>query len=343
MRGLSPGLHVTLHVDPLTIHTWSVLCGLSMLASEKSIRLDVRDLGFDDEVYTLMLLVHDRSSGTRTSVSLAVGDAGRSDRTRRESMADLSFRRSARDGDGTIPLGMLVGAVSGKEPTKSYLGSTLHRAIRRRSLTGARRTLSALSPKARFPSIGEYEQGAAMRGSGKVFFQPRAWDPKDGGDPGDRESVNEHRARLIRVLRAELGPRFIGGFVPSDYARANYGDLLSTESSERSHYLKRLRNADIGISSIGLHGSTPFKIPEYLAAGRAILSEPLRFQVGPDPGLAVSTFESVADCIGQLDALLSDQTALAERQDAALAYWKQHVRPDQVMARMLRKVQEAIR
>ena len=336
------GLQVTLHVDPLTLHSWSVLCGLSILADEGSIGLEVGDLGYPDEPYTLMLEVKDERVRSRARVSLAVADMGRDGLTTRELRAGMVFRRSASTGDGSVPLGMLLGAESGKEPISRYLLSTFTRAFRRRSLAGARRTVSALARSARFPLVEEYEQNSARRGSGGVFFQPRAWDPSDGMDPSDRESINEYRADLIRTLRAELGPRFTGGFVPSEFARANYGGLLTTGSWARSEYLNSIRALDIGIASIGLHRSTPFKIPEYLAAGRAILSEPLHYQVGPDPGRAMSTFVSVVDCLDQIETLLSDPHELAERQNASLAYWKDHVRPDQVMARMLRTVQETL-
>lgn len=331
-------LHVTLHVDPLTIHSWSVLCGLSMLANDGSISLDVRDLGYDDEPYTLMLEVKDHQRHSPVQVSLAVGDAGRDSFTRRESLADIVFRRSSSIGDNSRPLGMLLGVESGKEPISRYLLSTFSRAIRRRSMSGARRTVSALA-RGRFPTVEEYELNSASRGTGGVFFQPRAWDPAEG-DPNDREMINEYRAELIRALRSEFGPGFTGGFVASEFARARYPELLFTGSSERSDYLARIRQSDIGIASIGLHRSTPFKIPEYLAAGRAVLSEPLYFQVGPDPDGAIGSFTSVSDCVEQVSTLLSNRDQLIQRQEAALVYWRDHVRPDRIMARMIRTVQQ---
>lgn len=334
-------LSVTLHADPLTLHSWSVLCGLSILAAQGSIKLTIDDLGYPtEEPHTLMMRVSGKSVKP-TTVSVAVGDAGRGSFTQREALADLVFRRSARRGDGSIPLGMLLGVESGKEPLAGYLWALMKGAIRRRSLQGVRQTLSAIKPSRRFPHLEEYERDSSLRGSGKVLFQPKAWDPRTGSDPADRERINEYRADLIRALRADLGPRFIGGFIPDNFAREHYGDLLTTSQTGRSEYLTSIREVDIGIASIGLHRSTPFKIPEYLAAGRAVVSEPLHFEVDPAPGQALNTFSSVDDCLTQVADLLRDGPTLDQRQDAALAYWRDHVRPDRIAQRLPQRVQEA--
>ncbi|MBB1501286.1 glycosyltransferase family 1 protein [Propioniciclava sp. MC1683] len=313
-----------------------------MLEADGSISLHFADLGYVDERYTLMLDIADARGRSRARVAVAVSDGGRKELSPREMLADLVFRRSSLDGDGSRPLGMLLGIESGVESIGPYLLATVMSAVRRRSFAGAWRTVRALSPKARFPRVEEYEANSLGRGSGGIFFEPRAWDPRDGSDPGDREVINEYRAELIRALRSEYGPRYTGGFVANPFAIEHYGDLLCTASSERSDYLRRMRTCDIGIASIGLHRSTPFKIPEYLAAGRAVLTEPLHFEMGPEPGLAIAEFASVHDCVEQIDSLLSRPVELAMRQDAARAYWRDHVRPDQVMARMLRSVREAV-
>lgn len=233
---------------------------------------------------------------------------------------------------------MLFGVESGWEPVLPYVKAAAKTALKRRSIDGIRRTLAALSPPSRFPRLEEYERGATCRGSGMVIFQTRAWDPATGTDPTDREMINENRAELIQALRSELGPRFMGGFISDEFSRQYYGDLVTTGASDRSQYLKRIRSADIGIASLGLHRSTPFKVPEYLAAGRAVLTEPLYYKVGPDPGSAILEFSSIDECVTQIDQLLAEPKTLAHRQDLALAYWREHVRPDRIMLRMLSQV-----
>lgn len=100
--------------DSLTIHTWSILAGLSMLAERRTIALRVRDLGYPPERYTLMLDIDEWESGRRVRVSVGVGDGGRAAMTPRESVADVVFRRSSMRGTGHCrwvhSLGLRVGA-----------------------------------------------------------------------------------------------------------------------------------------------------------------------------------------------------------------------------------------
>lgn len=101
----------------------------------------------------------------------------------------------------------------------------------------------------------------------QVVRQPATWgrslsnagrDPSLGSDPADREAVNEQRA-TIRALREEVGDRFMGGFIPSEFVLAHYGDLISSNLSSRSDYIRLLKSSNIGISTAGLHGSSiPF-------------------------------------------------------------------------------------
>ncbi|MGI5951022.1 MAG: hypothetical protein ACOX61_04150 [Brooklawnia sp.] len=260
--------------------------------------------------------------------------------SQREKLAQVVFRRAAIAGDGSTPLGMLFGVESGYERLSRYMAAAAKSGLRRRTLNQLRRTIAALRPAARFPRMEEYEQGWQERGSGKVLYQTRAWNPAEGSDPSDRERLNESRASLIRLLRRELGGRFVGGFIPDDFSRAHYGDLLSKHGVQRSEYLKLVKGSDVGIASIGLHQSTPFKIPEYLAAGRAIVSEPLIYDPGPSPGDAIMEFRSVGECLQTIDTLLSDKKELSRRQDESVKYWRTHVRPDRIMERVLQSALE---
>lgn len=327
---------VTLHADSLTIHTWSILAGLSMLAERRTIALRVRDLGYPPERYTLMLDIDEWESGRRVRVSVGVGDGGRAAMTPRESVADVVFRRSSMRGDGSLPLGPLFGVESGSEPLAMYLAVQAASAVRNRSITGLKESLSAVSRGSRFPRLSEYEQVVRQPGNAAVVFQTRAWDPSLGSDPADREAVNEQRAQLIRALREEVGDRFMGGFIPSEFVLAHYGDLISSNLSSRSDYIRLLKSSNIGISTAGLHGSIPFKIGEYLVCGLAILSEPFRYRLEPQPGPAVSTFETSDECLSQVDRLLSDREVLAKRQQASYRYWHREARPDRIVERLIR-------
>ena len=63
------------------------------------------------------------------------------------------------------------------------------------------------------------------------------------------------------------------------------------------------------MASTGLHGSTGWKLAEYVAAGRAIVTEPLRYTLpgGFEEGKNYKTYTSPAECEEQLRQLLADR------------------------------------
>ena len=90
------------------------------------------------------------------------------------------------------------------------------------------------------------------------------------------------RARLVRNLRKALGERFVGGLMHTEFARREYPDCLadSPRATQRSRYIRTLRQADIGIATTGLHDSIGWKFAEYLAHSKAVVSEALHYFPG---------------------------------------------------------------
>src|SRR6478752_6643278 len=89
----------------------------------------------------------------------------------------------------------------------------------------------------------------------KVLFLVAAYDPNDDPDRSadsveDRISINETRARCIRLLRQALGPRFTGGFATSPFTCKQYGDLVAPESvTAQPNYLAILRSHPICVAT----------------------------------------------------------------------------------------------
>jgi hypothetical protein len=120
----------------------------------------------------------------------------------------------------------------------------------------------------------------------QVLFMVRAWDPQDMGTPekqAEYHAVNEMRAECIRSLKREFGSAFLGGFY-GDYAQQHYPDLLldQPQLSKQKQYLKQLQQFPICIATTGLHGSIGWKMAEYVAQSKAIVSEQLCYQVPGD-------------------------------------------------------------
>lgn len=164
-----------------------------------------------------------------------------------------------------------------------------------------------------------------------MLFQVRAWEPDDGSDPADRRRVNDVRAALIRGLHAEFGSRFVGGFFPRPYAIATYPSLVSTLPVERRAYLSQIRDSAIVVSSTGLHGSIPWKLAEYCAASRAIVSERITNALPWNLDDTLSWFDDPSECVAECVRLIGDSEALRSRQLAARHLWDVEVRPDRLV------------
>lgn len=149
----------------------------------------------------------------------------------------------------------------------------------------------------------------------KILFMARLWDP-DGEFPGqlteamrdERDAINRVRADCIRRLRKEFGSRFFGGVTPSAFAVRDYADVvLDTPGlSKKNAYLNFMKQFDIQIATMGLHGSTGWKFAEYLAASKAIVSETLRYESAGDlrEGTHYFAFDDADGCVQKVCALL---------------------------------------
>ena len=172
----------------------------------------------------------------------------------------------------------------------------------------------------------------------KILFMARLWDP-DGDYPGqltedmraERADVNRTRADCIRRLRKEFGDRFYGGVSPSPFAARDFSDVvLDTPALARKNaYLAFMKQFDIQIATMGLHGSTGWKFAEYLAASKAVVSETLRYESagGLREGVHYLRFDDADGCVRQVAALLDERTRETMMQ-ANHTYAEQRLRCD---------------
>lgn len=172
----------------------------------------------------------------------------------------------------------------------------------------------------------------------RILFMARLWDP-DGEFPGqltpamqeERHAINESRAQCIRLLRDAFGERFCGGVTPSAFACRAYADvMLENEGlSHKDAYLTFMKQFDIHISTMGLHGSTGWKFAEYLAASKAIVCEPLCYESagGLADGTHYLSFADPETCVCGVQTLLDDDKRFAMMR-ANHAYAETYMRPE---------------
>ena len=171
----------------------------------------------------------------------------------------------------------------------------------------------------------------------------QTWDPDTQTDPDTVESwrqLNEMRASCIRLLREQLGPRFLGGLRATSHSIREFPEFVVPKAiTRRSNYLKIVARTDVCITTSGLAGSTGWRLPEYLAASRSIVTEPLRFQVPGPFGAGTNYLEmrTPEECVEQVLALMENpQQRLAMMQHNG-EYYERFVRPDAIVWNSLSK------
>jgi hypothetical protein len=201
------------------------------------------------------------------------------------------------------------------------------------------------------PRVLGMEASAEPNAEPRVLFLAATYDPHD--DPGrapdkieDRMSIDETRARCIRLLKDELGERFTGGFEDSAFARKRYPDLIVPESlTAQASYIETMRSHPICVATTGLHGSIGWKLAEYVAFSKAILTERLLYSVPGDfgPDRNYIEFASPDDCAAAATRLVEDRDLRQRLMLNNAAYYREYVRPDALVANALARARGGVR
>lgn len=175
----------------------------------------------------------------------------------------------------------------------------------------------------------------------KIVFQTRVWDPQPfGADAPNVHKLNDFRAKISLALRTNFGADFIGGLQRTSYAIKHYSDCLSPHSDDQIDYLKTVKDCLIGVSTIGLHNSTPWKLAEYLAASRCIISERLNYElpVRLQEDINYLTFSTPEECVTACEKVLNNPGLIQKMRLANWIYYQEQVKPDALIWRCLRTV-----
>jgi len=195
------------------------------------------------------------------------------------------------------------------------------------------------------PNVENMHAGPNMLLARRVLFMTRAWDPFDHPDRSqekiaERICINETRARCIELLKREFGSRFLGGFVHTDYAMQNYSDALlpDNEASRKDNYIRLLRQYPICVTTTGLHGSIGWKMGEYVAFSRAIISEDLNYEVPGDfkPEQNYLRFDQPDECVNAAHRLLTDEALRFNMMKTNHDYYLSYLKPDAMIRRTLK-------
>jgi hypothetical protein len=187
------------------------------------------------------------------------------------------------------------------------------------------------SPNRRPRTLGFYEQAPRPARTRDVLFFTRVWDPQDEHHPGEVHTMNERRVGCIRALRSAFKDNFIGGIAATPYAVKHYSAYIAPRRlTNRSAYFRSLRSAAVCVTTEGIEQSNGWKLAEYVAASKAIVTEPLRYNVPGDfvDGVNYYSFSDAEQCVTAVRKYLDNPDTVTESSHANWKYYNGWVRPD---------------
>jgi hypothetical protein len=191
-------------------------------------------------------------------------------------------------------------------------------------------------------AIDQFENAPTTVVQQQVFFRTRVYAPDDA--PGAHRSgslieVNDMRANTVRALQKAFGDRYVGGIRRTAYALSHYPDCMATEEIGHAGHIQVSRSSLINVSTFGLHDSTGWKLPEFIAASSCIVCEPPSHQI-PEPlidGKHYLGFASPEECVTQCDRLLSNPALAQQMRLDNYDYYLANLRPDRVMLKCIER------
>ncbi|MDP5030750.1 MAG: hypothetical protein NWQ54_15550 [Paraglaciecola sp.] len=182
-----------------------------------------------------------------------------------------------------------------------------------------------------------------------VLFLARSWDESSDEhleltieEKIDRVSINEVRAECVRQLRKEFGSRFTGGLIPTPHAKKYYADCLVSNATLtlKRNYINLVKQHSICVSTTGLHGSIGWKFGEFIALSKAIVSEPLCYEVPGSlkHGENLLVFEHPDKCVEQVGMLMDSADLRRKLMINNHNYYKNFLKPDVLVLNALKQV-----
>jgi hypothetical protein len=256
-------------------------------------------------------------------------------------IADVYFKRSySRALHGALPNVRPYGLNYGVEleepwPTGAMLALRLEPG--RHSIREAWRALDL--PGCRHTVVSNLLGTPEATDEPRVMFMTRVWDPDDRNDRPNERREERRQISLMRVacivaLQDRFGARFTGGLQPSRYAVRNWPDLVAdSRLCERHNFLAELDRHDVCVATDGLYGSVGWKLAEYVAKSRAIVSEPLRYElIGSfTEGTNYLSFESPDECVRQVQLLVEDKRLRSAMMRSNSKYFAEYGLPERLV------------
>lgn len=184
------------------------------------------------------------------------------------------------------------------------------------------------------------EVPASRPAAPRVLLQTRLMDPAMAQSESGAaliSELNDTRVRYVRSLKEALGDRFVGGIIPEGYAKHYPSELMTREPYGRSDYLDLVQANQVVIYTLGRAKSNGWRLGEYLAMSRCLVSVPLHYEV-PVPleeGRNALFFETENGCVAACKRLIEDQELAQAMREANETYYKEQVKPAAIVRNAL--------
>lgn len=170
-----------------------------------------------------------------------------------------------------------------------------------------------------------------------VFFCSTLW-YNDEYNQNDRK-VNARRANFIRVCKGIGSIHFEGGFVPQQGRSSSelFADCLSATSYPYKTWLQKTKQSALVFNTPAFWDCHGWKLGEYLALGKAIISTPLSNDL-PAPlthGVNIHFVEDDIDSLREAINYIIENPGYKEQlEQGARAYWASYGTPEKSLELM---------
>ena len=194
------------------------------------------------------------------------------------------------------------------------------------------------------PTIQDYEKhaGKAVGSNGGkpyVYLIGRLWPHKNC-----LETTNPLRLKFIKACK-KLNVDFEGGLFakPSHPEYQNYKEVVFTQKVDVNTYVQKTAKSTIVFNTPAVHDCHGWKLGEYLAMGKAIVSTKLSnyFPLEKGEKRPLHTVLSTDKLEDDVELVLGDTDYQADLRNRAKAYYQNNARPVKVIENLI-KYKEAI-
>lgn len=182
-------------------------------------------------------------------------------------------------------------------------------------------------------SLGHYESPQLHVDEMYVFHVSQYYVNQAGGD-----SANDARLRFVKSVTNHPDIRFEGGLVlPADTVNATVGSKYSARQFSTKEYLANTLKSTVVFNTPAAWGCHGWKLGEYLAMGKAIISMPLINDVPPGlvHGENIHVVEGSDSLHEGLDSVISDRSYRLHLESNAREFFKNHLHPEQVIRQLV--------